>query len=387
MNEPMMVSEQLTWSHGGVDAQGVARFDFSTNSNACGPCPFALEQVQQADPSRYPDPHYTQLQAALAQWHGVAAEQVVLGGSASELIHRLQLAALLRGATATCVPQPAYGDYARHAQALGIAVQRRPVLMGASLPLAKDTEQTPVMHGLEWVCSPSSPHGVHDTRLCEWQDTQALGAERAWWRVLDAAYAPLELLDDGMAWHAAAQARQSLCWQLFSPNKALGLTGVRAAYAIAPCKPSHANGAQAWQKGMWQLKALAPSWPVGAHGVALLEAWMAVPVQEWLHNARAQLRVWKQSQMAMLQTMGWHVQEASVANYCVAEPAWPRAVREAQDPLHARHALLAHMRAQGVKLRETDSMGLPGHVRLSVQSPVAQSALAQAWRQALASFA
>ena len=45
--------------HGGPDAAGVPVFDFSTNSNACGPCPEALHAVQAADATRYPDPAYT----------------------------------------------------------------------------------------------------------------------------------------------------------------------------------------------------------------------------------------------------------------------------------------------------------------------------------------
>lgn len=35
--------------HGGPDARGAAQYDFSTNSNACGPCPHTLAAVQQAD--------------------------------------------------------------------------------------------------------------------------------------------------------------------------------------------------------------------------------------------------------------------------------------------------------------------------------------------------
>ena len=47
--------------HGGPDAAGAAQFDFSTNSNACGPCPMAWAAVQAADATRYPDPQYTAL--------------------------------------------------------------------------------------------------------------------------------------------------------------------------------------------------------------------------------------------------------------------------------------------------------------------------------------
>ena len=58
----------LPRTHGGPDAQGAARHDFSTNSNACGPCPAALVAVQQADATRYPDASYTRLRASLAEF-------------------------------------------------------------------------------------------------------------------------------------------------------------------------------------------------------------------------------------------------------------------------------------------------------------------------------
>ena len=57
--------------HGGPDALGVPAHDFSTNSNACGPCPAVLSALQQANATRYPDPAYTALRAALAALHGV----------------------------------------------------------------------------------------------------------------------------------------------------------------------------------------------------------------------------------------------------------------------------------------------------------------------------
>lgn len=54
-------------------------------------------------------------------------------------------------------------------------------------------------------------------------------------------------------------------WQMWTPNKALGMTGVRAAYAIAP---EHVT-----EQELTALRLLAPSWVVGAHGVAMLQAW------------------------------------------------------------------------------------------------------------------
>ena len=98
--------------HGGPDALGVPAHDFSTNSNACGPCPAVLSALQQADATRYPDPAYTALRAVLAALHGVAPDRIVVAGSASEFIHRITTWARLHGCTQVQLPPHSYGDYA-----------------------------------------------------------------------------------------------------------------------------------------------------------------------------------------------------------------------------------------------------------------------------------
>ena len=76
----------------------------------------------------------------------------------------------------------------------------------------------------------------------------------------------------------------------------------------------------------------------------------------------------------MLGTLGWTCLPSDTNFFC-AQPAW-----EPCDSC-AGAAKLGRLRAAGIKLRDTTSFGLPGHVRLSVQPPVAQDAL----RVALAS--
>ena len=235
--------------HGGPDALGAPVHDFSTNSNACGPSPEALQAVQQADATHYPDPHYTALREALGAFHGVAAGRIVLAASSSEFIHRITALAAQQGVVRVGVPLHSYGDYAQAAQARGLALLRR-------------GDEAMTAPGLQWACEPSSPLGRADPVLTAWTEGPAA------LRVLDCAYAPLQLHDGGgMApWAGAPAMPPGLrCWQLWTPNKALGLTGVRAAYAVAP------EGADG---DVQALQALAPSWAVGAHGVALLQAWV-----------------------------------------------------------------------------------------------------------------
>lgn len=331
--------------HGGPDALGVPLHDFSTNSNAAGPCPQALAAVQQAHATTYPDPSYTALRQRLATWHGVAPERVVLTASASEAMFRLAAAARRvhgdegrqRGGAGTelrtWMPDAHYADVARACAAWGLERTREP---------AQAT--------LLWACEPATPSGAAHAGLAA--QVQALKPPQT--LVLDCAYAPLRLSGQPSL-DPQALAR---VWQLWSPNKALGLTGVRGAYLLAPAEATPQR--QAW---LAALGALAPSWPLGAHAVALLDAWCQPEVQAWVHTSLGQLTGWKRLQLAALHARGW-ITLPSDANFLLARPpeAWLQ-----QRPLAD---LLAHWRtAHGVKLRDATSFGHPGWVRLGVRPP------------------
>ncbi|MDP1740825.1 MAG: aminotransferase class I/II-fold pyridoxal phosphate-dependent enzyme [Polaromonas sp.] len=321
-------------SHGGTDQGGVPLHDFSSNSNTCGPCPLALAAVQRADPTCYPDATYTALRGQLADFHDVDVQRVVLAGSASEFIFRITALAVLRGARAVWLPPHGYGDYAHAAQAW-------------KLPLATGAGQAQ----LRWACDPSSPLGVAHAGL-----DQLLGGGALC--VLDRAYEPLRLTGA----LAVGQEVLQKFWQLWTPNKALGLTGVRAAYVIAP--PGS-------EELVVQLEGLAPSWPVGAHGVAMLHAWTTPDVQGWLFASLATLRDWKTRQVTLCESLGWNVLLSNTNFFC-AQPALPEGISLPQA--------LAQLRSQGIKLRDATSFGLPGHVRMSAMSPAAQDALHNAWQ-------
>ena len=205
-----------------------------------------------------------------------------------------------------------------------------------------------------WACEPSSPLGQPHAGLAD--QVAALRREQA--LVLDQAYEPLRLSG---APSLDAAALDSV-WRLVTPNKALGLTGVRAAYAIAP---RDANA-----ELLARVRLLAPSWPLGAHGVALLQAWARDEVRDWLAACRDSLRLWKVRQMALLSGIGWQVQPSD-ANFFVAA----RALLSSADGLFDSKAGLDDLRAQGFKLRDCASFGLPGQVRLAVVAPDVQDAL------------
>lgn len=129
---------------------------------------------------------------------------------------------------------------------------------------------------------------------------------------------------------------------------------------------------------MQALDVLAPSWPLGAHGVALLQAWVMPEVQAWLGHSLNTLRSWKARQITMLTELGWTCLPSD-ANFFCARPASLQGL-DADDAVARWKLELAHLRGQGIKLRDTTSFGLPGFARLGVLPPVAQDALQAVWQ-------
>lgn len=314
MTHPPLLAE-----HGGPDDGPAAAFDFSTNANPLGPPPALLRAVEAADRASYPDPNYRALRRRLGD-----AQLVLPTAGGAEGIRRLTLAAMLAGRREVWVPQPGFADYALAAQALGLAVK----------PYAAPLDIRPAAPALVWLCEPCNPTGAS---IAAWPE---LGDALL---IVDRAYEPLRL-------QGAAPALPAGAWQLICPNKALGLTGIRAGYAIAPAADA------VWAHAL----SLAPSWVLSAEGVALLTHWLDDDTQAWLADARTQLRAWTAAQRALLADLDWQ-QHDSCTNFWLARP--PQA------------DMLPRLRERGIRLRDATSFGLPGWVRLSAQPPAPQQAL------------
>ncbi|MCE4557030.1 aminotransferase class I/II-fold pyridoxal phosphate-dependent enzyme [Roseateles cellulosilyticus] len=314
----------LQAEHGGPDDGPPALHDFSTNASPLGPPPALLRAVQAADRTRYPDPGYRVLRRRLA---GDGEANLILptaGGA--EGIRRLTLAAMLAGRREVWVPQPGFGDYALAARALGLTVK----------PYATPADIRPAAPALVWICEPANPTGESHA---DWPALDALV-------VVDRAYEPLRLSGDAPALPPGA-------WQLICPNKALGLTGIRAGYIVASAAD------EAWCHAL----SLAPSWVLSAEGVAMLMHWPEADTQAWLADARAELRRWTTSQRAMLADVDW-LQRPSSTNFWLARPPRPD--------------IGLRLREHGIRVRDAASFGLDGWVRVSAQPPVAQQALQEA---------
>lgn len=327
--------------HGGPGPRGPVRWDFSVNAHAFGPCPAALAEVQAADATRYPDPTYATLHEQLGALHGIAPARILLAASASEFIQRVTAVGARLEPGPVMLPRHAYSDYAAAAQAWG-----RPVAV------CDENDGPQPRATLRWYADPGSPLG---------QDGNPPPDPGAAPTVLDAVYAPLRLAG-ASRWCAADH---DAVFQLHSPNKALGLVGVRGAYAIAPLA-----AACRWPVGDWctALAAAAPSWVLGAHGVTLLTAWTQPPAQRWLATTRPALAAAAAALRADLAALGLQPQASVVPFLCARRP--PAAN---EDWLHAR----------GIAVRDTASFALPGWMRVAAGDAQARAVLLAALTEAL----
>lgn len=336
-----ITAEALT--HGGPDGGPEIGADFSSNAHPCGPNPFVLRAVREAHVEAYPDPAYRRLRETLANFHDVALERIVVGASASELIWRVTqrfAKSVVRSAARVVIDAPTYGEYRRAASASGLAIQ-------------SPAQDGPNTKTLRWICSPNNPTG----ELLDAQIEHCVGGADGP-VVVDLAYRPFHsLLEPGTTQHPgvlrAAWADRVV--QLWSPNKLHGLTGVRGAYLVLPAREHSALNER-------MLAALAPSWVLGADGVAMLNAHVAPQALGPLLSVQPALRSWKTAQDDALHGAGWQL-GASRLHFGLARPPWP-----VRDELPLRH-WHEHLRRHGIKLRDAASFGLPDWVRLSARPP------------------
>lgn len=356
--------------HGGSDLGPPVTWDFSTNANPL-PQPEALSlALARADRRPYPEPSYLRLRERLAAFGLGEVDRILPTAGSAEAIRRLTLMAHLQGARHVWVPWPGFGEYAAAAGALGLLVHRFGGVQALADGLKKLRKAGDTAPSLVWVCDPCNPTGrclgARDwlalTEVC-----QAQGATLA----VDLAYAPMRgptpCDDEDEGEHAGEtsvpECVRDIAWQLWSPNKALGLTGVRAGAMVAPRSIALTEVAR--------VAHLAPSWVLSAEGVAVLQAWCEPAVQAWLKASAGQCQAWRVDLVADLQALGWQLFDtASEVPFILARPP------EGEDAAQ----VLQRCRAAGIRLRDATSLGLPGWLRLRAHVPEARRALLQCLR-------
>lgn len=318
--------------HGGPTATPFQGLDFSVNSNPFGPNPALLRAVREADHTHYPDPTYRAARVKLAAWHGVTPDEVALSVGASDLLHRVARAFLPAGGLLLSLHAP-FGELERAAR-----LQSADLQVVDTVPAA-----LPVKTRLVYVGHPHNPTGhslAPDELLTLADNCEQTGALL----ILDEAYAPFlpELKSP----------RHPSLLRLLSPGKAHGLVGARPAYAIAT------------PEVMERLDNLAPAWHVPAGTAALLEA--LPDAQAFLQETLGQVRAHAQDLAAALSDFG-----------DVQHHGTPYLILQVGNAAEAARRLLA----QGVKVRDCTSYGLPAWIRVSTRTGQENAILLHAMSQ------
>jgi histidinol-phosphate aminotransferase len=198
----------------------------NANENPYGPSPAATRAMTEAIrvAARYPDEQEEALVADLAQLHGVATNQILLGIGSSDLL-RLASSAFLGAGRTAVIADPTFEIIAMHGTTFGATIRRVPL----TATYAHDLEK---MDGgaLVYICNPNNP-------------TATITPKAAMRAFLDRTPAStIVLVDEAYHHYATSSEYESVIPLIAShPNlvvvrtfsKVYALAGMRCGYAVA----------------------------------------------------------------------------------------------------------------------------------------------------------
>jgi histidinol-phosphate aminotransferase len=311
----------------------------ASNEGPFPPLPAAVEALERAtsELNRYPDGGCYALRAALAERHGVAFDEIVVGAGADGVIDLLSLATLDPGDEVVC-GWPSFPSYVLDAVKLGAVPVKVPLrdhvydldaLLGAVGPRTK----------LVYLCHPNNPTGTANGRADVLAFLDALPAHILC--VLDQAYA--EYIDDpdyadGIE-EAFKAGRRVVVLRTFS--KIYGLAGLRVGYGVAP-----ADVVAATSK-------VRRAFDVTSGALAAALASLDDP--EELARRRALNREGREQLAEILRGHGFDP-PPSLGNFVYAEVGEGR-------------ALFERLLREGVIVRPLEGFGAPDAIRVTVGTP------------------
>ena len=203
------------------------------NENAYGPSPAVITAIRESvsgAANRYPDGEAESLRRKIADRHGVAPEQVVLGCGSGEIL-RMAIDAFARPHRTIIAAQPTFEGLTVHARPAGLDVQRVPLRRDHSHDVSAMLAATNDRTGLIYICNPNNPTGTLTSR----HELERLlrSLPPAVHVVMDEAYHEYvgESPDYASFIDRPVNDRRLIVTRTFS--KVHGLAGLRVGYAIA----------------------------------------------------------------------------------------------------------------------------------------------------------
>jgi histidinol-phosphate aminotransferase len=324
-------------------------FKLASNENPLGASPKA-RAAYQAVADRidiYPDGGGGELRAAIADRYGLEPERLVLGAGSDEVFLMIGRAFLAPG-DEMIATRHAFAIYAMIGQQCGASViEPHEIDYRADVDaiLAAVTERTRVV----WLANPNNPTGTYlpSTEIARLHR----GLPASILLVLDGAYAEFverEDYDDGI--DLARSSRNVIVTRTFS--KLYGLAGLRVGWGYGP-----QNVIDALERVRM---------PFNVNLVAQAAAAAAIADRDFVAASLAHNRIQRDRLTAGLQALGLDVIDG-VGNFAVARfPATPGTT--AADAL-------AYLKARGVTVRGLAGYRMPDHLRISVGTEEAMTAV------------
>jgi histidinol-phosphate aminotransferase len=323
------------------------------NENPYGPSPLVAQALAEAPYLHiYPDPESRELRAALAEYTGVAADYLLAGLGADELIDLVMRLFINPGDSLVNCP-PTFGIYAFDASVNGARVMS----VSRRADFSIDIEQVEALYAalpdqgqppkLIFVTSPNNPDGS----LLPDHDLKRLLALPAI-IILDEAYIEFASVASRIQW--VTRYPNLVVLRTFS--KWAGLAGLRVGYgAFPPAMIEH----------LWKIKQ-----PYNVPVTAQLAATISLVDRGRLLKQVAQLIAQRDSFYEALAQFTWLTAYPSQANFILCR-------------VHGRSAaeIKQQLADQGILVRYYNSPGLMDCLRFSIGTPVQMARLVGALQQ------
>ncbi len=305
----------------------------NTNESPYGPSQKALEAIRaaaSADLRLYPDPLALGLRRAIAERHGVAAEEVFVGNGSDEVLAHA-FAALLKHDEPLLYPDISYSFYPTYAGLFGIDAVEVPLNDAFRIDIADYRRPS----GAIILPNPNAPTGI-GLPLAEIERLVADHPDQP--VVIDEAY-----VDFGgeSAIALVPKYENLLVVQTFSKSRALA--GLRVGFAI---------GQRPLIEALERVKDSFNSYPLGR--AAQAGAIAAIEDDAWFAETRARIIATREELARELEKRGFEVLP-SQANFVFA-----------RHPLHAGQLLAAKLRERAVIVRHFAKPRIADFLRITI---------------------
>ena len=322
----------------------------ASNESALGASGEAVAAYRAVDGElfRYPDGGSCALRAALADAYGLDASRIVCGAGSDELI--ALLARSYAGAGDEVLHSAhgflMYAISARTVGAIPVAAPERGLKTDVEAILARVTART----RLVFLANPNNPTGSFLT-IDEVRRLHA-GLPDSVLLVLDAAYAEYIRRDDYEAGAALVEAAENVA-MLRTFSKIFGLSALRLGWGYFPRAVADV------------LNRVRGPFNVGAPALAAGRA--ALADTSFTEAARVHNDRWRDWTADALQGLGLTV-HPSIANFLLVDFGDPSGGQSGDQPSDRADRARAHLKADGILVRQMGAYGLPNCLRMTIGS-------------------